>query len=252
VSDEIIYPKMQFFDILKKYGYPVISKEISQKIQEARQKPDGSSAKRFIDCERNRTYPQYSMESYAWLLDAPFRISNKCCNIMKKNPAKEYEKKTGRKPFIGTMADESRIRKQKWLEYGCNAFEKKRPTSQPLSFWTENDILLYLKQNNIPIADIYGDIVYEQDGFYYYESFGEGNLTTTNAKRTGCTFCLFGIRQDSDRLIRLKETEPKKYEYVMNGGEFDENGLWIPNKNGLGYKFVVDWLNEHGDLGIKY
>lgn len=38
----------------------------------------------------------------------------------------------------------------------------------------------------------------------------------------------------------------------MNGGEFDDKGLWIPNKDGLGYKFVIDWLNEHGNLDIRY
>lgn len=76
-------------------------------------------------------------------------------------------------------------------------------------------------------------------------------LTTTGDKRTGCVFCMFGITQDTERFLRLKEVEPKKYDYVMRGGKFDEQGLWIPH-NGLGYKFVIDWLNEHGNLDIKY
>lgn len=38
----------------------------------------------------------------------------------------------------------------------------------------------------------------------------------------------------------------------MNGGEFNESGLWIPNNNGLGYRFVIDWLNENGNMGILY
>ena len=76
-------------------------------------------------------------------------------------------------------------------------------------------------------------------------------LTTTGAKRTGCVFCMFGITQDTERFLRLKEVEPKKYDYIMRGGKFDEQGLWIPY-NGLGYKFVIDWLNEHGNLDIKY
>ena len=45
--------------------------------------------------------------------------------------------------------------------------------------------------------------------------------------------------------------EPKKYDFIMRGGKFDESGMWIPDK-GLGYKFVIDWLNEHGGLDIKY
>jgi len=250
IADQILYPKMNFMEVIKSYGYPVISKEVAQKVEDARRKPDGECARRFTDCEHNRKFPQYSMEQYAWLLDAPFKISHKCCDIMKKSPSKEYEKKTGRKPFIGTLADESRLRRTKWLRFGCNAFDEKRPTSNPLSFWLETDILRYIKENNIPIADVYGDVVYENDGFYYYDGFGD-NLTTTGAKRTGCIFCLFGITQDKERFVRLKSREPKRYEFVMNGGHF-ENGLWIPDEKGLGYKFVIDWLNEHGNLGIKY
>lgn len=252
IADKVLYPEMNFVEVLKTYGYPILSKEISQKVYEARRNPFGVCAKRFTDCEHNRKYPQFSMEKYAWLLDAPFRISNMCCDIMKKKPSKKYEKESGKKPIVGTMASESLLRKTRWIRYGCNAFESDRPISAPLSFWTENDILEYIKTYDVKIADIYGDVVYEFDGFYYYDSFLRENLTTTGVKRTGCTFCLFGIRQDTDRLLKLKELEPKKYDFVMNGGEFDESGLWIPNKNGLGYKFVIDWLNEHGDLGIKY
>lgn len=38
----------------------------------------------------------------------------------------------------------------------------------------------------------------------------------------------------------------------MNGGEF-VNGLWQPNKDGLGMKYVIDRLNSlYGDNFIKY
>ena len=174
---------------------------------------------------------------------------------MKKRSAKSYERENGRVPIIGTMATESRLRKQKWMKYGCNAFEQKgHPTSQPLSFWAEQDILQYIKRYELDIAEIYGDIVYADDDGMYYDNdlFSQDmELTTTGAKRTGCVFCLFGITQDTDRLLRLKESETKKYDYVMRGGKFDENGMWIPDK-GLGYKFVIDWLNENGGLNIRY
>lgn len=73
---------------------------------------------------------------------------------------------------------------------------------------------------------------------------------TTGCKRTGCAFCLFGIRQDLDRMIRLSEQEPKLCDYVMRGGEFSDSGMWQPNKDGLGYWFVLEWLNVHGNLKI--
>ena len=62
---------------------------------------------------------------------------------------------------------------------------------------------------------------------------------------------MFGIAQDPERLLRVKEMEPKKYDFIMRGGKFDEQGMWVPDY-GLGYKFVIDWLNEHGGLDIKY
>ena len=86
----------------------------------------------------------YNKEKYRPLLNAPFLISNECCNIMKKGPMgklKEY-------PIIATMVEESKLREQAWLKSGCNSFDKKIQ-SKPLSFWTKQDVLQYLKSNNI-------------------------------------------------------------------------------------------------------
>lgn len=73
---------------------------------------------------------------------------------------------------------------------------------------------------------------------------------TTGCKRTGCIFCCFGITQDKQRFVRLSEQEPKLCDYVMRGGEFSESGMWQPNKYGLGYWFLLEWLNVHGGLKI--
>lgn len=63
-------------------------------------------------------------------------------------------------------------------------------------------------------------------------------------------FCLFGIRQDLERILRLQKEEPKIADYVLRGGKFSENDMWQPNKDGLGYWFVLEWLNIHGNLKI--
>jgi len=201
---------------------------------------------------------QFSMRKYEFLLESPFDISDNCCNIMKKSPANKYERKTGRKPIIATMATESRLRTQKWLQFGCNSFNSKHSESKPMSFWTEQDVLLYIYENNIPIASVYGEIVKD------YKSMGQLDgqmdmselssdlgvfdigipiLKTTGCKRTGCMFCGFGahIRGD-DRFVRMKETHPKQYDYIMRPCE----------QGGLNYKEVIDWINEHGNLNIKY
>ncbi len=260
VADAVLIPEMNFVSVITKYGYPIISKEIAHKISDYRSAVANgkeSYVKRQFEgtyVSKNGKTNMLDIQKWAFLTEAPFRISHKCCDVMKKRPAKRYEHETGRKPFIGTLADESFLRRTKWIKFGCNAFDQPRPTSQPLSFWTEQDILHFIKNHNIPIASAYGEICYKDDDGMFYDDpmfIDCMDLSTTKADRTGCVFCMFGIAQDTERFLRLKEDDPKKYNFVMNGGEFDEQGMWVP-KNGLGYKFVIDWLNEHGNLNIKY
>ena len=155
---------------------------------------------------------------------------------MKKNPAKKYRKETGRLPILGTMATESKLRYSNWLKHGCNAFDSSNPLSAPLSFWTEQDILEYIKKYNVPYCSVYGDIVEEN-----------GKLKTTDCDRTGCIFCMFGchLEKAPNRFQRLKETHPRQYEYCIGGGEMVD-GKWQPSKEGLGLGYVLDYI------GVKY
>lgn len=268
-----VKPKMNFKQVIEKYGYPLISKEISQSISEVRSYiahhdgiPDGCYRyKRLIgesiDKKTGKLSP-YNSTKWRFLLDSPFKISHQCCGIMKKSPAKAYEKQTGRKPITAQMACESRLRTSQWVEHGCNAFDKKRPISNPMSFWTEQDVLQYIKKYNIPICSVYGQIIEEQSGdenlsgqltfsditgFEHDDSFDASRniLKTTGCNRTGCMFCGFGCHLDkegSGRFEKMKLTHPKQYEWIMKP--------W--SEGGLGYKEVIDWLNEHGDLKIRY
>lgn len=252
VSDIVVSPKMSFVSVVKEFGYPIISKPVAHSLSIARRNPNGNVMENMFNNPKSGS--RYDYSKYKYLLEAPFRISDKCCDYSKKEPSREYASKNKKVPFIGTLAEESFLRKSKWVQNGCNSFETKYPSSQPLSFWTEQDVLHYIKMNQLNIASVYGDVVYsDSDGMNYdNDIFNESmELHTTGEKRTGCVFCMFGITQDTERFLRLKEIEPKKYDYVMRGGKFDDEGMWIPH-NGLGYKFVVDWLNEHGNMNIKY
>lgn len=197
---------------------------------------------------------------YKWmpLVSVDFLISEKCCDVMKKMPAHDFQKATGKVPIIATMTYESKLRQDSWLHNGCNAFETKEPKSKPISFWTEQDVLQYIKQNNLPIASIYGDVVYmDKLGLKYQETLCDcGNkLCTTGCNRTGCIFCGFGchLEKGESRFQRLKRTHPKQYNYCMNGGEYNENGIWQPNEKGLGMKHCIDVINGiYGKDLIKY
>ena len=260
---EIIRPEIMFNEVVHKYGYPVVSKEIANSIYHVKR----SRLKGRYDTVRDKqlqgiakkpdgSLSPYNKKKWEFLLDAPFEISDKCCTVMKKNPTIQYEKKTGRKPILALLACESRKRKMEWMQTGCNAFEKLRAQSQPMAFWTEQDVLHYIKKYNIPYASVYGDIVFkEQDDTLN----GQMNITdylginacdpleTTGCDRTGCIFCMFGAHLDEtpNRFQRLKETHPKQYDYCINGGEM-VNGKWQPNKEGLGLGHVLDYI------GVKY
>ena len=234
-------------------------------------------------------YSQFNQEKYKFFLDAPFEISDLCCDIMKKKPAHDYEKETGRKPIIATMASESFMRTQKWLQDGCNAFNVTRPHSNPMSFWTEQDVLLYIRENarsmssnayyrkamrygnkvvyrttgaKAPysykeceaICSVYGDVVTDDEesgqmtladvmGMEEFE-LGRPLLHTTGCQRTGCVLCGFGCHLEKDgqgRFEMLKKTHPKFH-----------NLLYVLKNNGVTYAEAIDWVNEHGNMNIKY
>ena len=144
---EILRPEMRFDEVIQKYGFPVISKEVAHKFHDYNAAKRNGYENSYVLRQLNGTYVTkkgklaFDYSRWEFLINAPFDISHKCCDVMKKRPAKQYEKATKRKPIIGTMASESQLRKQQWMQRGCNAFEGNKPTSQPLSFWTEQDIL---------------------------------------------------------------------------------------------------------------
>ena len=232
-----IKPKMSFLQVLQKYGYPMVSKEVARDVAVAKHKPNGKTAEKF---DKNSDFckkygEQWSMARYKYLIDADFDITNRCCGIMKKEPFHKYDKDNGVHPYIGTQTQESRLRRRTWLNQGCNAFDNENPQSAPLSFWTEQDILRYIKNKKLNVSSVYGELI-EKDG----------RLKFTQIARTGCVFCGFGAQcEHGKRYTNLKNIEPKLYNYCMRGGKYDENGKWIPDK-GLGMAHVLDYI------GIPY
>lgn len=277
---EIIRPKMRFDEVIKKYGYPIISKEVSEKIRKARANiRDGKYSLRLcqlgvmpneyggLEVDERYDYfsavenSKFAVKKYRPLLDVDFLISEECCWVQKKSVMIEYEEITGRVPILGMMAAESRKRTQGWMKTGCNAFDSDRPQSNPIAFWTNQDILEYIHRYDVEIPSVYGEIVYaEEPGQIRMEEiagfeYGCDKLCTTGCNRTGCIYCAFGahLPNNKDRFLRLKKTHPTQYEFCIFGGEYNEDGMWQPNKQGLGMGHVFDTLNRiYGDGFIKY
>lgn len=262
----ILRPKMRFDDVVRLYGYPVIRKEVSECIYQGRLAlANGKYSYRLAKLQgtakdKNGEASRYNMQKYEPLLYTDFICGSYCCNIMKKAPAHDFSKRTGKKPITAQMADESKLREEQWIRNGCNGFDMKSPVSNPMSFWTEQDILRYIKENDIRIVSLYGDVVYENAEQIGIEDFGETGtgrmLCTTGCKRTGCMFCAFGAHKEKDgekRFVRMKKTHPKQYAYCIGGGEYDQDGIWRPSKDGLGMGHVFDELNKiYGDGFIEY
>lgn len=250
---EIIKPKLSFKQVVDKYGYPFISKPVSNTVYQARKnlkdgKTNTTRVRKIMGTmdDGKGGLSQFNYAKYKFLLDAPFEVSDLCCKKMKHDPTSEYDKRTGRKPMLAQMAQESLKRRNGWLKTGCNAFDSVKPQSNPMAFWLEQDVLQYIFENSIKLASVYGDVVYvDEDGMEYTEKmFSESmKLKTTGCTRTGCMWCGFGCHlNDDDRYTSMKKTHPQIYDYVFKP----------ESEGGLGYKEKIDWINKHGNLHIKY
>ena len=204
---DIVRPSMSFKEVLDTYGWVFPSKDIAMTIYYARQ---GSkwAIDRLSGIDKNGVESKFRQRYKKWqfLVDAPFKISHRCCIIMKDLPAQKYERKLNLHPLVAIMAEESQRRQSSWIKSGCNIFDSNRPISRPMSFWTEQDVLRYIKDNNLKIPSVYGEIK-EKDN----------KLVTTGEQRTGCIFCPIGCHlHETSKFKRLKTTHPKIFDYCMN------------------------------------
>lgn len=84
-------PKMNFRKVIETYGYPIVSKEVSKVIHDAKTaiaKGNSNSYAirqlegKYINPHTGKISP-YNKSKWKFLLDAPFPISNRCCDVMK-------------------------------------------------------------------------------------------------------------------------------------------------------------------------
>lgn len=204
--------------------------------------------------ETNEYSKMYDKSRYRYFLKADFEISDMCCKVMKKQPVHQYGKRTGRFPMTGQMATESVLRASNWVRNGCNGFDLTNPISNPLAFWTDQDVLLYIYENDLEICSVYGDVVVDYaamgqvDGQMSFSDFGifdkeRPSLKCTGCQRTGCMLCGFGCHLEKPgegRFEKLKQTHPKMYDL-----------LDVVKNNGVTMREAIEWVNEHGNLNIR-
>lgn len=220
----ILKAEKDFRQVIKEEGYPVGSKEIAAKVRKLR---NGNLSERYrnylMNGDERGTFGKLA-DKWKLLLDAPFSTSEKCCDIMKKKPFKAYHKKTNRVPYIGITQDEGFQRQRQYEKTGCNVYEANAPKSQPLGFWTKQDILRYAYENKLEICSIYGEIILK-DGIY----------SNTGVDRSGCMFCAFGchLEKSPNRFQQMQTSHPQLHKYCMKKWE----------DGGLGMGDVLDYIN---------
>ena len=186
----IVQPKMHHREMLKKCGYPVVSKEQAEWIYRIRGgTSSGAIQKAFYGLNLDGTPTRFKLsEQWKFLLNAPFNIGGGCCKEMKLKPIAEYVKQTGRVPIVGTTAAEG-----------------KKAQCTPMSIWTDADVWEYIRRYKLPYCKIY-DMGYD---------------------RTGCVFCMFGVHleKEQNRFQKLQRTHPDLWRYCMK--PYDQGGLGL-------------------------
>lgn len=229
-----IRPEKTIKEIIAEHGFCFPSKETATLIRDYRRGlPYAKKKLRGLD--KNGKPSDYRQQFIKWqpLEASKYIISNGCCIETKELPAIKFEKETGRHAILGIRAEESGRRRNAYLKTGCISHGD-RPTLKCLAFWTEQDILQYIKRNNIKIASPYGEIVDENNGWKQLCLPGveekPPKLKCTGEQRLGCMFCPVGCHLDYkdgkfEKFERLKQYNEQLYNYCMNElglGEFLE------------------------------
>lgn len=235
--------------LIQEFGFPVLSKEIAKKIEMLQNPTEKNKTVRHAivtgETGKQGGFQKNSRMklSQKWLnlfgglenenegVDyqiAPFKVSSKCCYYLKEKPCIDWAKKHNSVPYLGLMASEGGRREKSLMLNGCNYFGKGTIRSAPFAIFTRQDLLHLALELNVPIPAIYGEIKTNDDGELY----------TTGEQRTGCSMCGFGIQLEKrpHRFDRLRERNPKEWDFWMNKCCTDENG------NPYGWGLVLDYL----------
>lgn len=255
--------------VIRDFGWPVISKEVAGKISLLQHPtPENATVRHAIITGETGAQGGYrtgsKMQLRKWILErfggadpegkalgyaeADISVSDKCCYYLKEKPCDDYHKETGRWPYMGLMASEGGRREKALAVNGCNYISPSTKRSCPFATFMRQDILTMALemdtwyQHNYHlfpgpkldtiIPAIYGEILYDK----------KGNLYTTDAQRTGCSMCGFGIHMEDrpHRFDLLWERNPKEWEMWMNHVMQDANGEWY------GWGRVLDYI------GVKW
>jgi len=214
----ILKPLKSKIQVLKEFGYPIISKSIADRIELIQNPTEkNTTVRNAIVTGQTGDYGGNKYSRFMRLPDkwrrlfidqaAPFKVSGKCCYYMKERPCDLYSRETGQSLYMALMISEGGRRAMALMQHGCNYYGKTVTRSCPFAIFSRQDILRLALELGTPVPKIYGEIKRQPNGL----------LETTRARRTGCTMCGFGIHMERrpHRFDRLREDDPKQWAFWM-------------------------------------
>ena len=226
---ESVRPLRNKAEVIREFGFPVLSKEIAAKIELIQHPSEKNKTVRHAiitgetgEYGGNRTGTRMQLPG-KWLRKfggadeegaalgyaaAPFLVSAKCCYYLKEKPCDDWAKAHNSVPYLGLMASEGGRREKALMMHGCNYFGETTIRSAPFAIFDRQDVLRLALELDVPVPEIYGRIVREPSGL----------LRTTKAQRTGCSMCGFGIHLDKrpHTFDLLYDRNPKEWDFWMN------------------------------------
>lgn len=156
-------------EVIRKFGFPVLSKETAQKISHIQHPTEKNKTVRHaIITGETGAYGGFRKNtrmkmSQKWLKKfggpenetegtdyqtAPFLVSDQCCYYLKEKPCDDFAKTSGLFPYMGIMASEGGRREKALMLNGCNYVTEKTKRSAPFAIFMRQDILLLAQEMN--------------------------------------------------------------------------------------------------------
>lgn len=193
IEFSMVFPDVRPKELWKKIGVPLLSKQLGYKFRKFASHGEG---------RMSEAVPADFRDTFHKLKAAGLKITDQCCDELKKKPLKKWakENKVGGF-FTGVRAGESMLRRMTWIRFGSmyeSTYHGKKWICNPLSFWTKEDIDRYIQENKI-----------------------EFHRPKTIRGGSGCVACMFGCHLAAaegspNALQQLAIANPKLHQVALD------------------------------------
>lgn len=238
-----VVPKKPFNRVIKEDGFALVSKQTAKMIRVLKEGDTGRNSNMFnlynTGFNREGQFGQRWKLPNKWraVVDSGVKVSEACCDHLKKEPLDTYAKESGKKPFTAMMAGEGGARARLTQ---CNAFDGAHPKSSPMLFWNDDDVWEYIRRFDVEICEVYYDrLVLDGETLATAKEpdfngriaslsevkraddvvvYSDSSVLIQAEKRTGCMFCMFGVHMEkgANRFQRMYYTHPRHWETCIN------------------------------------